>query len=52
MVRGMRVSERLGRVAVGVAAWGALALIVLPIVLVIWVLRKLFWNKTDGGTTT
>jgi putative spermidine/putrescine transport system permease protein len=36
MVRGMRLSERLGRVAFGVAAWGALGFIVLPIVLVLW----------------
>lgn len=36
MVRGTRLSERLGRVAFGVAAWGALAFIALPIVLVLW----------------
>lgn len=36
MVRGMRLSERVGRVAFGVAAWGALAFIALPIVLVLW----------------
>jgi putative spermidine/putrescine transport system permease protein len=36
MVRGMRLSERLGRAAFGVAAWGALGFIVLPIVLVLW----------------
>jgi len=36
MVRGMHLSERLGRAAFNVVAWGALAFIVLPIVLVVW----------------
>ena len=36
MVRGMRPIEKLGRAAFNIAAWGALAFIVLPIVLVLW----------------
>ena len=36
MVRGMHLSERLGRAAFNVAAWGALAFIAMPIVLVLW----------------